>query len=76
MSWVYWDFVETDDEEAEVFFMDTEQNEHLDKKQIEIMTRGMSEDEKLITLKGQFIQRTSLVFSEFSDDLCTPHGVS
>lgn len=69
MSYMYFDFIDNPSPDYTYFYFDTEQNEHLDKNAIARMTQGMSEEEKLVTLKGHAITHSLMVFSGWRDNI-------
>ncbi len=67
MSHLYFEFIDNPSPDYSFFYFDTEENRHLDKNSIARMTQGMSEEEKLVSLKGHAITHSFMVFGEWRD---------
>jgi len=71
MSWTYDEIYEMAgvDENIWCTTVETNENRYLDQKDIEIISKMISEEEKDMRLKGKFIQFSGLIYKNFSKDV-------
>ncbi len=68
MTWIYDDiYLKKDDPDIHVSTASTYDNPHINPAEIELITRGLSDEERKIRINGEFVSLQGLVYKEFAD---------